>query len=88
MKRGPFVEVSGKRYPTIIDDHGVQRFRTNKAVKFAIDAIDMNVLWMSNPPKNHLREMYRMIGYSVCGYAEIFPGDSISNPMWKKAKAR
>lgn len=36
--------------------------------------------------ENERRELYRMIGYSISGYAEIFPKDRIFNPLWEDKK--
>lgn len=37
--------------------------------------------------ENDKRELYRLIGYSICGYAEIFEDDIIENPLWDKDKS-
>jgi hypothetical protein len=82
-KRGPTVMVSGKSFPTVIDEQGVQRFKMNAAVRWCVDHVSLNALWIAGLPKNDVRALYRMMGYSVCGYADVFPGDKIENPTWR-----
>lgn len=87
------VKISGKPYKTVIDEKGVQRFPENRIVSALLDAassgrkMDMNdiarMTAMGEFTVKERRELYRLIGYSVCGYSEIFPGDTIVNPLWK-----
>lgn len=84
---GPDVLINGVRYATVIID-GVQRFPTNRAVRWLINKYEpLNELWRTyGPVDDDLRELYRLIGYSVCGYGDIFPRDKITNPAPKRRR--
>lgn len=68
---------------TVVED-GVRRFKRNWAVSLMADAasrgrkFDLNDLWMiydsckSKERLEQLKDFYRMLGYSVCGFHEIF----------------
>lgn len=87
------VKISGKEYDTVMVD-GVQRFPQNKIIRDLLDhATEYGKFGMNEIARDtHLkkyspaerRELYRLVGYSVCGYAEIFEHDKIENPLWKK----
>jgi hypothetical protein len=88
-----YVRVGGRRYKTIIDAHGVQRFKENGLLRHLVDTkvIDLNklaVTYMMGKPfsRRHYAEFMMSIGYSVCGFAELsnFQGMAIENPLWAK----
>jgi hypothetical protein len=96
--------VDGSPAETEIDPHGVQRFVQNDAVDWLIRSgqIDLNQLWMdfyTNSDcaitRESMIEFYMSIGYSVCGFDEVFgPSSSfhdngnepveILNPVWER----
>lgn len=88
------IRVSGKKHETILDEHGVQRFRINRIIADLLDVateggkLDLNEIhrrvWQGLYTQEERRELYRLIGYSVCGYAEIFETDTIRNPLWEE----
>lgn len=90
------VMVDGVAYPTHIID-GVQRFIRNKAIRRAVDLLEygLNTLMLEacegKIPKIDFMEFHMLMGYSVCGFAEIFPSYDderfgpveIINPVWE-----
>jgi len=90
FKDGLDVTINGVAYPTVIDNHGVQRFVKNRAVDFIVHhgepAInELGFAYGSGKiPLDDLRAFYMMIGYSVSGYCDIpaFLNDEVINPMW------
>jgi hypothetical protein len=84
------VKVSGIEYPTVIID-GVQRFIEDPlivALHLAkmIDLNEIAVLFQTKRPwsKRRYMEFKMSLGYSVCGFAELFPYAKIDNPLWDK----
>lgn len=87
------VKIGGKEYDTVMVD-GVQRFPQNRIIRDLLDAatetgkIDLNLIADRSHFKVYTgaerRELYRLIGYSVSGYCEIFTGDNVENPLWNK----
>lgn len=74
-----------KRYPLIFDGDGVLRFQQNRAVRFAADVLtheehgrNLNCMWIQAQrehwPMEDLRQFYREMGYSLCGFMDIFSG--------------
>lgn len=83
------VRINGAPVITIIDDAGVQRLQTRTYLKELVDcgAINLNRLAIAvradgSCSRAASRWLYQNIGYSLCGYAEIFPEDEIENPLW------
>lgn len=93
---GPKVKINGVEYETVMVGK-VQRFPENRVVRRLLDksserGYDLNHLWeaidydkrRNSPGAKDMREFYRLIGISVCGYSEVFLNDEIENPLWKK----
>jgi len=88
------VKVEGKKYETRIDLRGVQRFKENSVINFLVDKeiIDLNKLAIAFQEKEFTKrdfaEFNMMLGYSVCGFAELsfFEDYEIDNPLWNKKK--
>ena len=75
-------------HETYTDNRGVLRYKTNKVVRHLIDNTDLNELWAhlyrnghitqddectkGGPWLEDMKEVYRMMGYSLCGFADIF----------------
>lgn len=61
----------------IIDN--VVRFKGNKIVQWLFDlgVVDLNFIWVTfkRVDTEALKEFYRFLGYSLCGYCEIFGED-------------
>lgn len=83
------VRINGAEAVTIIDDNDVQRLQTRHYLKEIVDcgAIDLNRLSIAvkrdgSCSRDARRWLYQNIGYSLSGYAEIFPEDEIENPLW------
>lgn len=92
-KPGPTIKINGVEHATIFTENGVQRFPANRVVTAMFDATtdrsgDLNQLWIDQQEGRYtlgeMRELYRLIGYSIAGYAEIFEDDEIENPLWEK----
>lgn len=75
-----------RRQRIIIDPEGIARFKGNEVVDFLLDQAkrgrrcDLNDLFARfNQSDSHLvadlRQLYRLIGYSVSGYGDVFPED-------------
>jgi len=96
-KPAPSIKINGVEHATVYTEDGdgnpVQRFPANRTVSALYDAsahhVGMNRLWIDQQEGRYtldeMRELYRLIGYSICGYAEIFEDDEIENPVWEKA---
>jgi len=95
-KPGPKVKINGVKYDTVMIGK-VQRFPENQVVRRLLDeatkrGYSLNDMWAANEynrnrrssAANDMRTLYRLIGISVCGYAEVFGNDEIDNPLWKK----
>jgi len=88
MNEEIIIKINGKEIiTTIIDD--VQRLPCNPVIKLLMDThpyIDYNMLGhmpsMGDCSEDDRRFIYQNVGYSVCGYAEIFPEDEIENKIW------
>jgi hypothetical protein len=90
--------VNGKNFKTILidgeDGQTVQRFRPNRIVRDLVDAaregkkLDLNDLWIRAARgaycKAEMHQLYRLIGYSICGFSEVFEDDEVDSSMWKK----
>lgn len=96
--------LDGAPVDTEIDDHGTQRFIQNDVIDWLIRSgqIDLNKLWVDyytntdcTISREALMEFYQAIGYSVCGFDEVFgPSSSfvdngnvpceILNPVWEQ----
>lgn len=89
------VKIGKKSYKTHIDEHGVQRFKANSLIRWLVDSkrIDLNDIALhfatsKNAPftKRDYAEFNMMLGYSVCGFADLsfFNIYNIENPCWDK----
>ncbi len=71
------LDEQSKRYPIELDASGVLRFKRNRAVVYAVDHCNLNDLWIeaqrNDWAESDLKALYRMMGYSLCGFLEIFP---------------
>ena len=96
--------VDGSPIETVIDELGTQRFLRNSVIDwlFKSGQLDLNRLWVDfyvtpecEITRQGLIELYQALGYSVCGFQEVWgfgssyhsnTGDyvEILNPVWKK----
>lgn len=91
-KRRPFyipVEINGIQHLTILGKDGVQRFQRHPQIAQLVDAniIDLNALAVATKVSRTVsidtrRWVYMQMGYSLTGYQDIFPQDTIKNPLW------
>lgn len=63
-------------HPLVIDD-GVLRFKSNPVIRIIVDRwVNLNDLWRDIPKTPEfvlgLRSLYRDLGYSLCGYLDMF----------------
>ena len=71
-------------HPVVVDGRGtglVVRWKRNDVVVVMIDKyVDLNSLWIDftkgNMPIEDMATVYRLMGYSLCGFIEVF-GDHI-----------
>lgn len=97
------VTVNGKEYTTIIDKNNVQRFHTNALIRHLVSSkqVDLNTLCIDLQKGkftlNEYQQFYMGMGYSVCGFDEIFGLNSllteedkaiIENPLWNTEFAK
>jgi hypothetical protein len=70
--------------PVQRDPDGVVRFRSNKIVRFLLDAgpYDLNKLAMMPFDEDDREQLAQLIGYSVSGYAEL---PYVSNESYRQA---
>lgn len=90
---GSYATINRKRYPTVMVDK-VQRFPENRIIRDLVDAVrdgqklDFNEIARRADQgkycKAEMHELYRLIGYSVCGFSEVFETDSVGSSMWDK----
>lgn len=90
---GAFATINGKKHKTVTMD-GVQRFKENRIVSAFQEAasngmkFDMNLLWIMYQrgafTRAEMMQFYRLIGYSVCGFEEVFGGMvDVDSSTWK-----
>ncbi len=85
------VTVNGIIYKTHIDKDGVQRFVVDKLIKYLylkgeIDFTQASIDYqMGCFTLEDYHRFYAGIGYSVCGFMDIFSETEteIENPLWK-----
>lgn len=91
--------INGKTFKTILREEAVsangrvQRFKTNRVIRDLLDAataakkLDLNDIWIRAAKgaycKAEMQQFYRLIGYSVCGFSEVFVDDEVGSSMWK-----
>jgi hypothetical protein len=91
MSKTITITINGKPVKTRVDKNGVQRLPRVREIAelFDCEALDLNNLAVA-VKQDHTcavetrRWVYQRLGYSVAGYAEVFPQDEIVNPMWEK----
>ena len=69
-------------HDVIADDHGTWRWQANDIVRWTVDKMNssefcnLNELWTAVGREHldplHLMKFYMQMGYSLCGYAEVF----------------
>lgn len=74
------------------DGHSRPRFRANRIVEDVHDAashgekLDLNMIWRrafsGRYCKEEMLEYYRLIGYTLSGYAEIFAPENLDCSVW------
>jgi len=88
--------VNGEVFPLILkpneDGHPRPAFRMNRVVRDLLDAVsagkkyDLNDIWMragsGNYCKEEMLEFYRLIGYTMTGYSEIFEPEDLNCSLW------
>lgn len=92
----PIATVNGKKYKTVFDEGGVERFSKNRVVamvfqsaqagrKFRMDDI---ARWHENDAfsRAEVQQFYRLIGYTVAGFSSIFDTDRVTARFVKKNK--
>lgn len=59
--------------PVVTDDHGVQRFKENRIVRFILDqgGVDLNQIGAMDFPQEDQEQFAQLIGYSLCGFEEL-----------------
>lgn len=97
-KLGPVIKIDGNMVQTYMTGD-VQRLPCNKHLNNLIHfessdiyqnvrILDLNNLCFISQMNKDVEEtriwLYQRIGYSVCGYAEVFPNAKIENPLWNK----
>jgi len=88
MKEPIIVRINGKSIETTVDKRGVQVLPNHRVIRALMEnaRVDlgklMELVTQGCIPENDIRFIYQNIGYSVCGYADMFPGDEIENPLW------
>lgn len=85
------IKVGGKEYPTIFTKTGVQRFIADPLIEGLLDngMLDLNeieYLFLTKKPWSKRRHMeFKMaLGYSISGFADLFPYAKIENPFWEE----
>jgi hypothetical protein len=78
------LDAVAKTHPLILDENGnftVLRFKPNRAVQLIMEYTNHQLLnrlaiavQNGQCPESDLRALYRQMGYSLCGYLDVFPG--------------
>jgi len=67
-------------HPIVMTDIGTIRYKTNNAIRWCCDHIDLNEMCIAFNygafTEEEYMQFYRDIGYSLCGFEEIF-GDAM-----------
>lgn len=89
--------INGKVFPVEMwthpgDDFATPRFQPNRIVRDVLDAaskgakFDLNDIWgharNGDYCKEEMLEFYRLIGYPMSGYAEIFAPENLNCSVW------
>jgi len=87
MSKQEHVTINGKRFPVIVKD-GQKRFPMNRVVRKVLEmaragkqydfddiGADYSLDFFT---KDEMHEFYRLIGYSVTAFSEIFSNDEVS----------
>lgn len=88
------VKVGGIECPTVIDEHGTQRFIKNKLLCHLVNSgqVNLNRLHIDylhdKFSKREYAEFFMSVGFSVSGFAdiEVFRDIEIENPLWEKGE--
>lgn len=92
-----WAKINGKKYPTVlVGEPPVQRFPANRIIRDLVDAaregrrLDLNEIVVradrGSYSKEEMHELYRLMGYSVCGFSEVFEDDLVDSSMWKRKR--
>lgn len=91
---GHWAKINGKKFMTVTVG-GVQRFQENRIVRAFLTAasegkrLTLNDILVGLDQGAYCREeaheFYRLIGYSVSGFEEVFEDDLIDSDWWRKA---
>lgn len=97
IKEHDFLEILKKEshheHEIIEDEHGTLRWKEDPTVRKIIDKGILNDLWYlfhtmgMDKNSEHIRKLYRDMGYSLSGYWEIFYWE-VNNPIAKKYKGK
>ena len=70
------LDIESKNAPLERDAEGVLRFVPSRPIQFAASRISLNDMWLeagrNRWPDADMRRFYRGMGYSLCGFSEIF----------------
>lgn len=79
------IKINGQEIVTVIDSRGVQRLPHDPSLDAEMNGyLNRRAVLAARGivSEDFRRFVYQNIGYSVCGYSEIFPCDEIENPLW------
>lgn len=70
------LDEESKQAPLERSSDGVLRFVPSRPIQFAASRISLNDMWVEAQrnrwPDADMRRFYRGMGYSLCGFSEIF----------------
>ena len=88
---GHYAKINRKKYPTVTVDK-VQKFPANSIIRDLVNAarhgvkLDLNEIAIRASHgvycKEEMHELYRLMGYSVNGFEEVFEDDKINSDLW------
>lgn len=88
---GHYATINRKRHPTVIIQKD-QHFQPNRIIHDLLEAVregkkfGLGEIWdrarQGAYCKEEMHELYRLIGYSVKGFEEVFETDSIGSDLW------
>ena len=77
-------------HDVILDQQGILRFKADPFTRKLCNLVNLNDLWAGLDLTNQaerlsLRKFYRDIGYSICGYLDIF-GEQLDEEEGRKER--
>ncbi len=79
--------------PLYLDDEGKPRFKANNIVRYLLNyardhGVGLNELASMPFSDEDFEQFYQLIGYTLCGYGELFPGSAYKRAATQKVEGK